>query len=458
MSRPRAAPLLLMITGGLAACATPETPPPRPVPASWNASDAPALPAPEVSERWWLAFGDPLLDSWMEAAGSIDEVEIAQTRLDEAWASLKSARSRLAPEIGGALNGASRRNGDGGDFARARTASVAANALWDPDFFGANRIRAKSARANAQSAAFGVAEARLSARLTAASLYFSFREAQMRQLAAESIVAALSETLVLARAREQAGLVSAFDPAQTLAALSAAQAAVASARQAAAEARLGAEALLGKPPGALIDALAAPLPPPRADLNARLLAPVDVITRRPDLRAAEQLLRAAGHDAQAARRDFFPKLTLSGIVGVQWNDPETPFTANGGIYNVGAALAAPLLTFGRLEGARAGADARLQRAALEYRNAAEDAVSEVERALIASIESQRRADAQAAALAAATDSAGLARARYAAGLAPLLDVLAAEQAMFLARAALASAQAEAATAYAGLSTAMGIGG
>lgn len=447
---------LLLAAAALGACATPPIPAPRPVPAGWDLA-APPLPAEEIEENWWRAFGDPLLDTFMQAAGTIDEVAIAQTRLDEARAGLKSARSRLAPELSGGANGSSRRNGDGGVFARARNANIAASALWDPDFFGANRTRAKSARASAEGAAFDLAQARLDARLTAALLYFSVREAQMRQAAAEETAQALQEERDLIGARTQAGLVSAFDLAQARGALARAQAALASARQAAAEARLGLEALLGKPPGSLRADLDAQRLPPRADLRASLLTPLEVIARRPDLRAAEQHMRAAGWDAQAARRDFFPKLTLSGIIGVQWNDPETPFTANGGLYNVAGSLAAPLLTFGRLEGARAGADARLQRAALEYRNAAENAVSQVETELITGIESNARADAQEAALAAATDQVGFARSRYESGLSPLQDVLEAQQAMFEARAALASALAEAAGAYARLSTAMGIG-
>ncbi len=449
--------LLLLATGALAACATPPTPPLRAIPAGWDTLDGAALPASEIEERWWTAFRDPLLNAWMDEAGRIDEVAIAQTRLDEARAGLKRARAALTPELNGETRGTSRRNGNGGPFASARSASAAASALWDPDFFGANRTRAKSAKASAAEAAFAVSEARMSARLTIAQLYFSYREAQNRLLAAQDTADILVETLSLARAREAAGLVSALDPAQAKTAMANAIAMTAAARQAAAETRLSLEALLGKPPGTLRGALEPTAPPPHADLGQRLSAPIEVVARRPDLRAAEQRLRAAGFDSQAARRDFFPKLTFSGLVGVQWNDPETPFTANGGIYNVAGSLAAPLLTFGRLEGARAGADARLQRAALEYRNAAEDALGEVERALIAGIETQRRASAHAVAVTAATDAAHLARSRYDAGLTPLLDVLVAEQVMFQARSELAAAQAEAASAYARLSTSMGIG-
>lgn len=455
-----------LLAAGLAACASAPLPAPSPPPSGWSEADLGV--APETADQWWQAFGDPLLAELVEAAGAVDEVAIAETRLAEARAGLRQARARLAPEISGGLSGATRRNGDGQPvdlgtgqaetLTNARNAAVSASALWDADLFGANRVRARAAKAEARGAAFEIEDARIRARFAAAQLYVSYRDAEARRAAAERTVASLTEAAGLARSRAQAGLVSELDVAQAEAALAAARAQPAAAREAAAEARLALEALLGRPPGALRAALAAPGPVPRADLPERLLAPVEVVARRPDLRAAEQRLIAAGFDAAAARRDFFPRLTFTGLVGVQWNDPQTPFTANGGIYNVAGSLAAPLLTFGRLEGALQAADARRRRAALLYRDAATDALSEVERALRAGVESELRAEAQAEALTAARLQASFARARYEAGLSPLLEVLAAEQASFGAESALAAAQADAAQAYARLSAAMGLGG
>jgi len=459
--------LSLLALGGLSACAgvTHDPVQPRATPQTWSEASLPA--AEDVEERWWLAYADATLADVVEAAGRVDEVAIAETRLREARAGLRRARAALAPEISGGGQGLTRRNGDGAPvdlgsgtpetLTDARSAAVSASAMWDADLFGANRVRARAAKAAARSAAFEVENARIQARFTAAQLYIAFRDAEARQAAAERTVRALGDALDLARSRAQAGLVSGLDVAQAEAALAAAEAQPAAARLAAAEARLGLEALLGQAPGALREKLGAGAVP-RADLPQRLRTPVAVLAKRPDLQAAEQRLAAAGFERSAAMRDFFPRLTFSGLVGVQWVDPQTPFTANGGIYNVAGSLAAPILTFGRLEGALQGADARLQRAALEYRNAASDAVSEVERALAASLEAERQAEAQARALQAAGRQAELAQARYQAGLVPLLEVLVAEQAVFSAEAAVARARADAAQAYARLSSAMGLGG
>lgn len=460
--------LLLGLACGTAACAGgPEPVTLRPTPAQWTQSSL--APDEAVEDRWWLAYGDRSLEAIAVEAGGADLVAIAETRLREARAGLVRVRAALAPQISAELSGSSRRAGDGAAVAftpgqpaerltNARNATAALSGVWDADLFGANRARSRAARAGAEAAALQVMQTRIETRFTAAQLYISLREAQARLAAAERSVASLREALMLARSRAQAGLVSDLDVAQAQAALAAAEAQPAAARLAEKEARLALEALLGLPPGGLAQRLGAAAPVPAADLPARGLTPVAVVARRPDLQAAERLLASAGFDVRAARRDFFPRLTFSGLAGVQRNDPETPFNANGGVYNVAGALAAPLLTFGRLEGALAGAKAREQRAALEYRNAAVRAVSEVERALAAGLESEARAGAQARALEAAALQQRLAASRYRAGVAPFLEVLAAERAVFDAEAALAGARAEAAQAYARLSAAMGLGG
>lgn len=449
--------LALLAASSLAACATPDTPDLRPTPNAWTeAADAGAPPAAEIADAWWRAYQDPLLAMLVEAAGEADDVEIARTRLDEARAGLKRARSALAPQIEGVATGFDRKNGDAGVFGRSRGAQPALQAIWDPDFFGASRTRSRAARASAESAAFDLAQARIDARAAAAQLYFSYRDAQARFAAAERTVASLTDALSLARSRVEAGLASNLDLAQARAALAAAEAQPAAASQAQTEARLGLERLLGLPPGALRAELEAPTPVPLA-APTHLLAPVEVLARRPDLRAAERRLAAAGYESSAARRDFFPKLTLSGLFGVQWVEPQTPFTANGGVWNVAGSLAAPILTFGQLEGARNAAEARLQRAAIEYRAAATAALTEVELALDAGSQASIRLAAQREALAAAREQAELARARYTAGLVPLLEVLTAEQAAFSAEAAASAAAADAAQAYATLSAAMGLG-
>lgn len=445
------AAVLIAATGPASA----EAPSPsRPVPPAWT--EGAAVPtAAEIDDRWWLAFGDPILSDLVARAGAADDAELARARLTEARAALRRSRAALAPNLGAALSGRSERPGDDPD--RSDSASAVLDASWELDLFGQNRTRARAAGANAEAVEAEVAAARVAARASAARLYVTYRDAQAQEAAALRTVEALEGLLRLAEARQRAGLVGALDVEAARATLAQARARPIGAREAAATARLGLEALLGLSPGALAPTLAQARPAPGATPQA-LLAPASVLANRPDLIAAEARLRAAGFDADAARADFWPRLSIGAVFGAQSVDPVSPFSGSGALWRLTAGLTAPLFSFGRLEAARDAADARAEQAAIAYRRAATRALADVETALVAGASAESRRAAQAEALDAAVRRAGLARARYAAGLSPLLDVLVAEQGVYQAEADLARARADAALAYASLSSALGLGG
>ncbi|MEQ7154767.1 efflux transporter outer membrane subunit [Brevundimonas aurifodinae] len=439
----------------LSACASDAVPTPSSfaAPAAWDVAALPA--AVPATDRWWTAIGDPVLDDIVEQAGEASDVRIAEGRLFEARARLGSARAALRPEIGG-QGTAERQSTD--DLDQETFQALVAFSL-NPDLNGAIRTRVEAERLRVEAAAARAEAARLVARSTAVQLYAAYREAEATAVAGDEAVAALEGSLSLAGTRERAGLTSGLDAASARAALASARARPIAARQAADEARLGLEALLGLNPGNLTPALthstaiALETPPVRA-----LSAPAAVLARRPDLRAAELELWAAGADARAARRDFWPTLSLGAALGGQEIDPETPFTASGFLSQIAGGLTAPLFSFGRLESARDAADARRTQAELAFRQAAVDALSEVETALVALAAAEARAVTLAEAVAAAEDQARLANQRYRGGVSPFLDVLTAQRAAADARAEEAAARGQALTAYARLNAAVGLGG
>jgi NodT family efflux transporter outer membrane factor (OMF) lipoprotein len=438
----------------LAACATDSGPQPEP-PASPSAWTAAALPdaGPEI-ERWWTAAGDPVLDQLAQQAGTAADVRLAEARLFEAQARLGAARAALRPELG-ARGDAAREGVD--DLDQESFQALVALSLA-PDLNGALGARARAAGLRAEAQAARVAAARLAARATAVQLYAAYRQATARAAAGDRAVAALEEALALADSRERAGLTSGLDATSARAALAAARARPIAARQAAEEARLGLEALLGLPPGALSTLLAGPPTATFAAPPVRVLgAPAAVLARRPDLRVAGLELAAAGADADAARRDFWPTVSLGVALGGQEVDPETPFSASGFLDRLAAGVTAPLFSFGRLESARDAADARQRQADIAYRQAAVDALAEVETALVALAAAEARADTLAQAATAAADQTGLADARYRAGVSPFLEVLTARRAAADAEADLATARGETLAAWARLNAAAGLG-
>lgn len=449
--------LLLLATAGtlLGSCATalPPSGPNASAPETWTTV---ALPLADAeTDRWWTAIGDPVLDRIVERVGNTSDVRISEARLFEAQARLGSARAALRPEIG-ARGSAERQETD--DQKQETFQALVAFSL-NPDLNGALRTRARAERLRLEGQAARVEAARLTARSTAVQLYAALREAEASAAAGDRAVAALEDALSLAETRARAGLTTGLDSATARAALAAARARPISARQAAVKARLGLEALLGLNPGELAGDLGpssvdGPITPP---LRA-LAAPAAVLARRPDLRAAELELWAAGADAHAARRDFWPTLTLGAALGGQELDPEIPFTASGFLTQIASGLTSPLFSFGRLESARDAADARRSAAEIAYRQAAIDALSEVEVTLAAHASAEAQASTLTEAVAAADNQVELATRRYRAGISPFIEVLTAQRAAADAQTSLAAAQGGVLDSFARLNAAIGLGG
>jgi multidrug efflux system outer membrane protein len=169
--------------------------------------------------------------------------------------------------------------------------------------------------------------------------------------------------------------------------------------------------------------------------------PSDLLTRRPDIRAAEQQLLAANADIGAARAAFFPQITLTTTAG-------TASTALSGLFKSGsfavtgtAQLLQPIFDFGRnqanLDVARAGRDI----AVAQYEKAIQTAFREVADALAGRATLGEQLRAQAAQTNALEITFRLADLRYRAGAASYLDSLDAQRSLFAAQQALIQTQA-----------------
>ena len=199
--------------------------------------------------------------------------------------------------------------------------------------------------------------------------------------------------------------------------------------------------LLGRP-------LPADLPPARpltdAQVTTELLAgvPAEVLTRRPDVRTAEQQLVAANANIGAARAAFFPRITLTGSAGIASNDLTELFKGGSFAWTLAPQLALPIFDRGRnqanLEAARAARDI----AVAQYEKAVQTAFREVADALASRATLARQLDAQTAQAAAEQARVRLADLRYRNGAASYLELLDAQRSLFTAQQAVIQLQAQ----------------
>ncbi len=194
--------------------------------------------------------------------------------------------------------------------------------------------------------------------------------------------------------------------------------------------------LLGQNPGSiprgrvLTDQV---LPP---DVPAGL--PSELLQRRPDLVQAEQELAAATARIGVAKADRFPRLSITGILGVaspQFSRLVANETAFGA---VGPSVAGPLLNAQVLGFQQQAVEAQMRQALAQYEQAILTAFREVEDALVAVRTARDQREAQAAQVESLRSALRLATLRYKGGLANYLDVLIAQRNLFDAELSLTS--------------------
>jgi multidrug efflux system outer membrane protein len=146
---------------------------------------------------------------------------------------------------------------------------------------------------------------------------------------------------------------------------------------------------------------------------------------------AEQLLIAANADVGAAKALFFPAISLSSFAGAISGDVATLLGGAGGVWTATPSLLQPVFNGGRLRNNLAAARARMDEAVAEYRKSALNGYREVSDALVTI---RKLADVRAhqqEGVVALQDAADLSRARYDSGLASYIEILTADQQLYL---------------------------
>jgi multidrug efflux system outer membrane protein len=165
--------------------------------------------------------------------------------------------------------------------------------------------------------------------------------------------------------------------------------------------------------------------------------PSELLQRRPDVVAAEQQLVAATARIGVAQAERFPKLSLTGILGVA-SPHLTDFVSPGTDFGVLAPfLTGPLLNAQTLGFQQRAAEAQAKQAVAQYEQTILVAFREVEDALVGVSTAREQAAAQERQVNALRSALHLASLRYKGGLANYLDVLIAQRSLFVTELALA---------------------
>ncbi len=384
--------------------------------------------------EWWSRFEDPVLDALIDEAlrNSLD-VRIAASRVDEFAARIGITRSAAFPQVdvgadaGRTQNsreiGVGKAGGDRvSDFFNANL-----NAGWEIDVFGRIRRATDAAVADTLAAEEVRRGVILSLVTSVATSYIGLRSLDAQLDLSRSKLATRARTVELFEVQFEKGVISQLELAQVRSEYERTAATVPAIERDIALLENSLSVLLGRPPGAIergatIHTLATP--PIPAGL------PSDLLTRRPDLRQAEQQVIAANERVGVALADFYPRFALTASVGLASDDLSNLFDASATTYSLAGGVLAPLFTAGLLENQLGVSEAVLQQAVDAYRLAVLTALRESEDALVIRATTEDEAAAQSRQVEALASYAELANHRYDNGYVGYLEVLDAERDLF----------------------------
>ena len=427
----------------LAGCSTVGTDYERPavkVPAAYRASapaPAPAAAADVANTRWWKAFGDPALESLIDDALTHNkDLLIAAARIEQFAARVDVSKAAGSPQVGINANRSRTWRSEEqpallapGREPNYNNYAVGATVAWEFDVWG------RIARANeaARADLLGSEESRRAVMLKVVSdiagAYIALLAADEQLAVAREVVKNRSDALALVDLKAKGGSATDIDVARARAQLDEVQVVIPELERQIATGENAVAFLAGRDPGPLA----------RGTLRALKLPPVpqglpsDLLSRRPDVLAAEQALVAANARIGVAKGQYFPTISLTGALGLVSDQLRwlTAQTARAG--EMGAGLAGVLFDGGRIEGDIKLAEATRRQMAETYLLSVQTALREVEDSLVVRAKSDDFAALQARYLQSLQATARLVRARQEGGRATLIDVLEAERQVIAAR-------------------------
>ena len=404
---------------------------------------------------WWDVFDDPILKGLIEeAVRNGFDARLAAARVQEARARYGIVRSQFFPSVdyeGGWQR--ARANQLLNPTGATQTAwSVDVGFSWELDLWGRIRRLSEAARAQYLATEEGRRGVLLSLVSDVAVAYMDLRELDSELAIAKTTTAAFQDTYDLFNRRLEGGAASGLETARAEASLAQVAAQIPEIERAIVARENHLNFLLGRNPQ----------PIPRE--NPLMALPPDVppglpsalLERRPDIRQSEQLLIAANANVGAAKADFFPRLSLTGLFGNV--SPELgDLFSHGKTWSIGAGLVGPIFQGGRIKRSYEVAQAQWQQAKVEYEATTANAFGEVSGALVDRtklVETERQ---RARAVAAYQEAVRLANIRYDSGLSAYFEVLEAQQQLFPAEISLAQTRRDQLVAVVNLYRALGGG-
>ncbi len=386
---------------------------------------------------WWELLRDEELQKLVRIAlNENKDLQQAVASVEEFQARMGIARTDFAPQINVTANAPPK-------FARLHSVNIPGfptsssyygqgNLFWELDIWGRVRRSNEAARADLLAREENRRAVILELVSGVAQAYFDLRQLDMQLDTAKRTLQSWEESVGIAQARLRQGMTSKLDADQFEAERANAAARAAELERLVVQKENELSVLLGRNPSQISrgQLLTEQVMPPEVPAGL----PSDLLQRRPDILESEQELAAATARIGVAKAERFPKITLTGLLGVA--SPQLSSLGKGTFGAAGLGLAGPLLNAQTLGFQQKAAEAQVRQALAQYEKTILVAFREVEDALVAVRTVRQQSEAQESQVAALRSALHLADQRYRGGLSNYLDVLTAKRNLFDAELAL----------------------
>ncbi|WP_103589101.1 efflux transporter outer membrane subunit [Campylobacter concisus] len=341
----------------------------------------------DVRDLWWKEFGDENLNILVESAlGKNTNLRIAYLNLEKAKASLGVAEASLLPGVN--LNvGYTKAKSSGETYTkqpqtRYRTSSINLGLNYEIDLWGRVRNSVLAANESLNASEFDYDSARLSLSSGVAKSYFALVSLNMQEAVLQETLKTYEATLALRKTQLDLGGINEMTYLQSKAAVESAKTNITSILNAKSKAITSLAILTGKSNNEILSGAIASSQnlPASPEISAGISS--EILLRRSDVAKALADLKATNALVGVTKADYFPTISLTGLLGFTSVDFENIFVGNANTWSIGGSLVQKIFDYGRTKNNVRIAETNEQIAAITYEGTVKTVLGEVRDALI----------------------------------------------------------------------------
>ncbi|MEQ9461218.1 MAG: efflux transporter outer membrane subunit [Phycisphaeraceae bacterium] len=429
--------LVLPALGFLTACTVgPDYEPPEvTIPESFRYAAEDVVDAEGEEVLWWRLFGDAQLEGYIdEALHQNQDLLIAIARVQEFESRLGISRSQRMPSVDfGATGGYQQVSGETGlvpirgDDRRSEFYQLDLSARWELDVWGRISRSNEAAMADLLASVENRRAIVLSLITAVAESYITLLSLDEQLAIAKRSLKAREQSLTLFERQREEGVISRLEVSQLRSEYERTAATLPALQREIARLEHALSVLLGRVPGPIervegLDQVDLPRVPGGL--------PSDLLQRRPDVQLAEQQMISANAQIGVAVAEYYPRVSLTGLLGVASNELQNLPTGQAVLYQIAAGAAGPIFSGGRIRSGVELAEAVKEQAVQQYAQVVLFSLREVENALVTLETIEQESGAIGRQVDALRTYSELAGKRYDNGYVSFIEVLDAERDLF----------------------------